>query len=377
MEDRVGHLVDPRSEIEMITRVPLIAVLALALASCGTATASSFADQLAANERLHGVVGQAVLVVHDDQVLFRGVHGIADLATHRTVQADDVFPVFSVAKLFTSTLVMQLIERGEVDPAQPISRYVADLPERWRAITVQQLLDHVSGVPDYFEVGRTTAFPPTAKAMFASLADRDLVFAPGTQVRYTQTNYVILGQLLEAHYHEPYRQIATERILEPLGLHNTYFGRGSVPAGKLVRNYHGVDGAATPDTIYPWPEYSYVHVELFTTMDDLGAFFSAVRKGRLVKPETLQKMWHPYRLVGGGSSYWGGGWEVETRGGERRVGHDGGEVVRAMLVFTDSLARGTYTYIYLTNGSASNVWTRTLIESLMPVATKAESHSAR
>jgi len=358
----------------MITRVSLIVMLALGLASCGSASAaSSFEAQLAANERLHGVVGQAVLVLHDDKVLFRGVRGIADLATRRRIQADDVFPVFSVAKLFTSTLVMQLIERGEVDPTQPISRYVADLPERWRGITVQQLLDHVSGLPDYFAAGRTESFPPTAKAMFASLADRDLVFAPGTQVRYTQTNYVILGQLLEAHYHEPYRQIAIERIIEPLGLHNTYFGRGSVPEAKLVHNYHGVDGVATRDTIYPWPEYSYVHVELFTTMDDLGAFVTAVREGRLVKPETLQKMWRPYRLADGGSSYWGGGWEVETLGGERRVGHDGGEVVRAMLVFTDSLARGTYTYIYLTNGSASNVWTRTLIESLMPVAIRLRS----
>jgi CubicO group peptidase (beta-lactamase class C family) len=355
----------------MMTKAAPIVALALALAACGAAaSASTFADQLAANERRHGVVGQAVLVMRDDQVLFRGVRGMADAATHRPIRADDVFPVFSVAKLFTSTLVMQLVERGEVDPSQPISRYVADLPERWRAVTVQQLLDHVSGLPDYFEAGRTVTFPPTAKAMFASLADRELAFAPGTQVRYTQTNYVVLGQLLEAHYHKPYRQIATEQIIAPLGLTNTYFGRRNVPANKLVSNYRGADGAAVPDRIYPWPEYSYVHVELFTTLGDLGAFVSAVRRGGFAKPETVQRMWRPYRLVDGGTSYCGGGWEVESRGDERRVGHDGGEVVRAMLVFTDSLAHGTYTYIYLTNGSASNVWTRTLIESLMPIATK-------
>ena len=342
-----------------------------ALAACGaSAAASTFEDQLALNERRHGVVGQAVLVMHDDQVVFRGARGLADTATHRAMKPDDVFPVFSVAKLFTSTLVLQLVERGEIDPSQPISRYAADLPKRWRGVTVQQLLDHVSGLPDYFEADKTTSVPPTAKAMFASLADRELLFEPGTKVRYTQTNYVMLGALLEAHYGKPYREIATERILKPLGLANTYFGRRNVPAGKLVANYRGKNAVAAPDRIYPWPEYSFVHVELFTTIDDLGAFVTAVRTGKLVKPETLQRMWHPYRLNDGGTSYWGGGWEIETRGDERRVGHDGGEVVRAMLVFSDSLAHGTYTYIYLTNGSAANVWTRTLIESLMPIATK-------
>jgi CubicO group peptidase (beta-lactamase class C family) len=342
----------------------------LALAACGAASASTFDDQLAMNERRHGVVGQAVLVMHDDQVVFRGARGVANTATHRPIRPDDIFPVFSVAKLFTSILVMQLVERGEIDPSQPVGRYVADLPPRWRAVTVQQLLDHVSGLPDYFEQNHTTTFPATAKAMFASLADHELLFAPGTQVRYTQTNYMILGALLEAHYGKPYRQIAAERIFEPLGMTSTYLGRRNVPAAKLVTNYRGNAGVAGLDRLYDWPEYSFVHVELFTTIDDLGRFVTAVKTGRLVKPDTLLRMWHQYRLTDGGVSYWGGGWEVDPHGNERRVGHDGGEVVRVMLVFTDSLARGTYTYIYLTNGSTTNVWTRTLIESLMPIATK-------
>jgi CubicO group peptidase (beta-lactamase class C family) len=348
--------------------MPVARLAFLALAACGAASASTFEDQLAMNERRHGVVGQAVLVMHDDRVLFRGARGVADLATHRPVGPDDVFPVFSVAKLFTSILVIQLVERNEIDPSQPASRYVADLPAGWRAVTVQQLLDHVSGLPDYFEANHTTTFPATAREMFASLAERDLRFKPGAEVRYTQTNYVILGALLEAHYRKPYRQIVAERILEPLGLASTYLGRRNVPAGRLVTSYRGKDGVAGIDRIYDWPEYSFVHVELFTTIDDLGRFVSAVKNGKLVKPDTLLRMWHQYRLLDGGVSYWGGGWEVDPRGNARRVGHDGGEVVRVMLVFTDSLTRGTYTYIYLTNGSASNVWSRTLIESLMPIA---------
>lgn len=345
-------------------RTALAVSFVAVIAACGTA-ASSLDQQLAINAARYGIVGQAVLVLRDGEVVYRGSHGVTDLETRRPVRPDDVFPVYSVSKLFAAILVLELVDRGDVELAAPIGRHVADLPERWRAVTVEQLLAHVSGIPDYFEPGIDAVFPPTARDVFASLADKPMLFEPGTKIRYTQTNYVLLGALLEAHYGKPYRQIVTERIVKPLGLASTYLGAGHVPAGKLVPTHRGKDGRLELLRVIPWQEYAIVHAELFTTIDDLGAFVTAVRAGRFVKPATLLRLWKPYRLRDGRPSWWSSaGWEYEAAGDERYVGHEGGEVVRVRLVFTDSLARGTHTYIYVTNGSVKNVRTRTLVDSL-------------
>jgi CubicO group peptidase (beta-lactamase class C family) len=344
----------------VVIRLLLVAFVA----ACSSPRPSSLDRQLAINAEQHGVVGQAVLVLRDEEVVFRGSHGVVDRETGQPMRPDQLFPVFSVSKLFTSILVYELVERGEVDLKAPIGRHVADLPERWRRVTVEQLLSHASGLPDYFAPGMTGGFPTTAREMFASLADKPLLFEPGSELRYTQTNFVLLGALLEAHYGQPYRQVATERIVTRLGLASTYFWRPSVPAGKLVTSYRGKDGRVELDSQIAWPEYAITHAELFSTVDDLATFITAVRTGRFVKPETLLALWKPYRLPGGDAGWSANGWEYETSGAERFVGHDGGEVVRVRLVFTDSLARGTHTYIYLTNGSAKNVWSRTLVDSL-------------
>lgn len=337
----------------------------LALAACGSASRPPALEvQLATNAEKYGVVGQAVLVLRDDEVVFRGSHGVVDVDSKRPVQPDQVFPVFSVAKLFTSTLVYELIERGAVELKAPIGRYVVDLPERWRTVTVEQLLDHSSGLPDYFTPGMTSGFPKHAREMFASLADKPLVFEPGSDQRYTQTNYVLLGTLLEAHYGKPYRDIAIERIVRPLALNNTYLGRSAVPADKLPTSYRGTNDKLGLDPVIAWSEYGITHAELYTTVDDLGAFIIAVRNGRFVKQATLLALWKPHRLPDGSTGWFASGWEYEPNGAEHFVGHDGGAVLRVRLVFTDSLARGTSTYIYLTNGSRTNVWSRTLIDSL-------------
>jgi hypothetical protein len=136
----------------------------------------------------------------------------------------------------------------------------------------------------------------------------------------------------------------------------------------VVRSYIGKDGQLIADAGVEWPEYSIVHAELYSTLDDLGAFIRALCAGRLLKPAILQDLWRPNRFGEGGLGWFASGWEYGTRGNYKYVGHDGGTKVRLRLVFDDSLADNTYTFVYLTNGSASNVWSRTLIDSVMAVA---------
>jgi D-alanyl-D-alanine carboxypeptidase len=326
--------------------------------------------QLATNAARYGVVGQAVSIMRDGAVAYRGVHGVADLASMTPIHADHVFPVFSVSKLFPSILLVQLVDRGELDLDEPASRYVPTLPDAWRTIAVRDFLDHTSGVGEYFDGDLATVIlPPTLDAAIAGAGAKPLQFPTGKESRYTQTNFLVVEAILEAHYGKPYREIATERIIRPLGLRDTYLGAAQAPRDRLVTSYRGVASELAPDLVIAWPEYAIVHAELFTTIDDLGMFLTAVCQGKLVRPSTLLSLWgNPHLLRSGGRGEFAAGLEWGERGAYREIGHEGGGKVRTRIIYpraaTDSLAHDTTVIVYLVNGSSANVWSRKLVDSV-------------
>lgn len=325
---------------------------------------------LQSNRKQYGIAGQAIVVMHNGKVVFRGVDGEADISRHQPVLADSVFSAFSISKLFVSTLIMQLVEQGKLDLNRPASEYIHGLPARWKTIPLRDFLDHTSGVPEYFGDGKTeavtskTRFPSNLSAVFASLADRPLTFTPGTEVRYTQTNYLVLSELLASHYGKPYPQVVSERIIQPLHLEHTWLGKSNTPESHRVKAYTGINGTLREDDPIAWPAYAYGHAELYTTADDLARFMEAVASGKLVGRTTLERLWQPHELANGQRGWFATGWEYGENHGYREVGHDGGARSRVRILFRDSLAGDSWIIVYLTNGSATNVWSRTLVESI-------------
>lgn len=357
----------------MILKRPMTTLLAFVLllpcaAFADDALSGSLTRQLEVNRQRYGIAGQALLVAYDGRVLFRGVDGEANIGTHERLTAEYVFPGYSLSKLFVSTLVMQLVEQGRVDLDRPASAYLPDLPAPWRAISVRDFLDHSSGVPEYFDkISPTMVFPANLQTAFASLAGTPLQFAPGTNTRYTQTNYLVLAALLAAHYGKPYPQVAEERIIRRLGLRHTWLGLAVPPEPGVVTNYIGKDGRPEEEKDVAWPTYAYGHAGLYTTLDDLARFLQAMTSGELVSKATLRRLWQPRTLAGGQRGWFANGWDYGESGGYRQVGHDGGTRVRVRVLFQDSLDGDVYTVVYLTNGSVRNVWSRVLVDSAMAV----------
>lgn len=362
----------------MIIRRTMTMLLGLALLLPGAAFAdealsAALTRQMEVNRQRYGIAGQALLVAHNGKVLFRGADGEADVERHERVTADHVFAAYSLSKLFASVLIMQLVEQDQVDLDAPASAYVAGLPASWQAIRVREFLDHTSGVPEYFAqrqdgaASNAMAFPEDLPAVFASLADTPLPFATGTDTRYTQTNFLVLTALLEAHYGKPYAQIADERIVRKLQLGHTWLGPAALPKQGVVRSYVGKDGRLVPEQDIDWPDYAHGHAGLYLTLDDLGRFLQAVSSGELVGKATLRRLWQPRTLTNGRRGGFAAGWEYGESGAYRQVGHDGGTRVRVRVLFQDSLDGDVYVFAYLTNGSAKNVWSRVLVGSAMAV----------
>ncbi len=339
--------------------------------------------QLQVNRERYGIAGQAVLVAHNDHVLYQGSSGERDPATHAVATVDSIFAAQSMAKLLTSTLVMQLVDQGTLDLDAPASRYVPDLPAAWQAIHVRDFLNHSSGIAEYYDrVDNrwvSKGYPGVAPDLAAALnvaGAAPMQFATGSRVQYTQANYLVLTALLEAHYHKPYPAIARERILQPLKMRSTSWGLDSVPAARAAVPYTGKDGALQAADEDPWPHYGWGHADLQTTVGDMNRFLQALATGKLLRTATLEKLWQPQKLASGGSNFFSTGWDTTRSDGYTQVGHDGGTRVRARLAYKGSLASGYWVFVYLTNGSARNVWSSTLVESTMAVAAPQEFPSA-
>ncbi len=335
--------------------------------------------QLQANRERYGIAGQAVLVAHNGQVLYQGASGERDPAAHAPATVDTIFAAQSMAKLLTSTLVMQLVDQGKVDLDAPASRYVPELPTAWQAIHVRDFINHSSGIGEYYNrvdnrwvsKGYTGVAPDLAAALKVGAA-APMQFATGSRVQYTQANYLVLTALLEAHYRKPYPAIARERILQPLKMTRTSWGAASVPVQRAAVPYIGKDGQLQPANEDPWPDYGWGHADLQTTVGDMNRFLQALATGKLLRTSTLETLWQPQKLSGGGSNFFSTGWDTTRSDGYTQVGHDGGTRVRARLAYKGTLANGYWVFVYLTNGSALNVWSSTLVESTMAVAAPEE-----
>ncbi|PPU35977.1 hypothetical protein XspCFBP7912_07105 [Xanthomonas sp. CFBP 7912] len=355
-----------------LTQIVLCLGLLFPFLASADALADRVAQQMQLNRQRYGIVGQAVYVAHNGKLLFRGADGQADLDSRQPVTPEQIFPAFSVSKLLVSTLIMQLVEAGQIDLDRPARVYLPDLPRRWSKITVRQLLDHTSGLPEYFteaqvsgSPGGNASFPENLQAVLAALGNQSLLFSPGSNTRYTNTNYLLLSQLLQIHYRKPYPQIVSERITAPLTLSHTLLGRSRLPVDGVVRAYVGREGKLQDEPEIAWPDYALGHAELYTSIDDLATFIEAMRGGKLVGKPTLQQIWQPQLLPNGQRGWFAGGWEVGASGAYRYVGHDGGARVRVRLLYADALDGDSYTIVYLTNGSARGVWSRVLVDSIM------------
>lgn len=325
---------------------------------------SSIDSVVTSHATMYGIPAQAVVILRNGELVYRRSLGKTSSSGGLPVNEETVFPVFSVSKLFAGTLLLLLVEEGKVDFAAPASRYVADLPPAWHAITVEQFLSHVSGVPEYFDSGDLAKpFPPSLGAVFEHLAAKPLTDPPGTRTRYTQTDFLVIEAIIESVTGRNHSDLVRNRIISPLGLRSTGIGLDGVPQGRLVADYHGEDGRIEPDIPIAWPSYAVAHGDMYSTADDMATFLTAVAEGRLVSRGALMRFWKPYEFPNGNNGYFASGWEYAESDAWHEVGHDGGAKLRVRILFRKDLD-DHFVIVYLTNGSRDNVWSRTLVDSV-------------
>lgn len=168
-------------------------------------------------------------------------YGVTDVAEGRLAGVKTLWPAGPISQGFAAVAVIQLYEQGKLALTDPVSKYVGGLPEAWRDVTVRQLLQHSSGIPDYrrqkgFDVSAAAA----PAALIALVAALPLEFDPGTQVRQSATNFLLLTEVVGKVSGEPYREFVRRNQIERLGLRETFFGEelGRVKQENVAATNH-------------------------------------------------------------------------------------------------------------------------------------------
>ncbi|HWH01875.1 MAG TPA: serine hydrolase domain-containing protein [Pilimelia sp.] len=275
-----------------------------------------------------GGATSAIARVTHGTATWRGTAGPARLDRPGPAPVDGRFRIGSVTKTFVATVVLQLVAERRLRLEDPVQRWLPGTVPNGRNITLRHLLNHTSGLfnytdvlvsdPDEFLRNRMRTWTP--QQLVAMATAHPPLFEPGARWSYSNTNYVLLGLVVERATGRPYGAEVQRRILRPLGLRDTSVpGRFPLITGPHARAYAPTaDGPL--DVTRLNPSMAYAAGEMISSTADLNRFTSALLGGRLLPPAQLRQMTRPVP----GAGYGLGLQHVVTACGTTVYGHTGG-----------------------------------------------------
>jgi D-alanyl-D-alanine carboxypeptidase len=294
-------------------------------------------DQL--RER-YGIPGISAAIVLPDGSTWSGVSGLADVATDTAVTRSTSFALASVSKTFTAALILALAEDGEIDLDAPVRRYLPSLKKVSVKVRVRNLLDHTSGLRDYF-------FHPSIDHLLLSRPDRrwtsaqalkyvgPAYFEAGKGWHYSNTNYLVLGMLAEAVGGAPLADQVRDRFLRPLGLEHVWYQPEDRAPKDIAHGYRFLSTnpkASAIDLSDGTPLVPFTSVVtaaggaggFASNATDLARWAQALYGGGVLRPEYLAAMTDVAATAAVKSTIpYGYGVQVIDIDGRRSLGHSG------------------------------------------------------
>jgi len=295
-------------------------------------------------QKVHQVPGIAVGVLKDNKIIYAKGFGVRNLETKKPVTTRSLFHMASVSKPFVATAIMQLVEKGKVKLEGKLVDYLPYFKiddKRYKVITIEQMLRHVSGIPDVedYEWDNPQYDDGAAERYIRSLKKEKLIAAPGEKFSYSNMAFDILADVIARRSGMTFEAYMKENIFKPLEMKNSTFYKPDVPE-ELATSPHvisdRVNNIISVSKIYPYNRShapsSTLHSNVMDMMNwaivnlNKGAF----KNNRILQPATHELMWkpqtetnwetyRPYKQVGLS-------WFISKYKGHQTINHGGGDV---------------------------------------------------
>jgi CubicO group peptidase (beta-lactamase class C family) len=238
----------------------------------------------------YGQFNGSILVAENGKIIYSKGFGMANMEWNIPNQPDTKFRIASVTKQFTAALVLQLVEEGKIKLDGKLTDYLIDYrKDTGEKVTIHQLLNHTSGIPDYKNVSSNPYSPADFVKKHVS---GDLEFEPGTKYRYNNGGYSILGAIIEKVTGKSYETLLQERILKPLGMTNSGYAHNSTllekHAGSYIKTPAGYVNAPYIDMSLP-----YAAGSMYSTVEDLYKWNQSLQEDKILSAESKRLMFTP------------------------------------------------------------------------------------
>lgn len=261
----------------------------------------------ARNSKFNGTV----LIGYKGKVIYQNAYGNADRAKGLKHSMDTPTQIASITKTFTGTAMAWLQEKGILDLSDPVQQYLWEFP--YENITIEQLLAHRSGLPDY--INYSNRYWSSSQPMYNdevlkqfSTYKFSLKFTPGSKFDYSNSNYAILALVIEKVSGMSYKDFMSKYIFEPLHMNNTFvFDPAETPKFVIAKSYR----ANFTDWKNTHQDGVYGDKGIFTTAEDLFKWDQALYSDKFISEQTRQDVFEPRRPWNQTRNY-GLGWRIKT-----------------------------------------------------------------
>jgi len=326
-----------------LIKLSLLAIIPVISLACNTAYADDIDDFIQAKMTEKKIPGMQLAIVRDNEIIKTASYGYSSLQHSVSVHNETVFPIASMTKGFIGVAIMQLVEQGKVSLSAPISRYLSDVPKQWQGVTVRQLLTHTSGLPRIFSGYRVNQIDPRGpKASWELVQKQPLESQANTKWSYVQTNYILLGKIIDKVSGQSYEKFVAQGQLQKVKMPNTEVG--GFEGQKYVIPHQSTNYMF--DQNNKLTTFSEGYHRSFgpaggmnSTATELAHYLIALQKGDLFKKSSsLETLWSPGKLNNGNMvgrndrQGYALGWELIGRDEHPSI-HVGGNANSAMVIF--------------------------------------------
>ena len=287
--------------------------------------------------RQEQVPGLAIGVIQGGQLVYAHGFGVKNLVhDHDPVTPRSLFHMASITKTFVATSIMQLVEAGKINLDGPVVQYVpyfrlAD--DRYPTITVRQMVTHTSGMPDVedYEWDKPQYDDGALERYVRSVSNQKLIFAPGTDFRYSNMAFEVLGDLISKVSGESFDDYVQQQILTPLKMKDsTLLIKKTSPGLMTWGHERDLSGHVFPSKVYPYNRMHSPSSNLHSNVEDMARWALAnLNHGeldgrRILKEQTYDIMWKPAHKPSDGRAV-GISWFLGEYRGQATVSHGGGD----------------------------------------------------